>query len=209
MDLTSLLPGSWDVLEASLPNGDNAYRGTIKIKQQRDIFDFEWLITAGEYVGIGLALDTHVLVSCGEQRAGLGIALYQIQPDFSVLVQWSAAELQGFTGQGKFTSKFNGSFEGEHELTQYLPDGAWYGSWTVNIQKSGRLFEVIWRKGKAIHFTGLGFAIPNGLAVGWYPDISQLAFLDYSLDPDNPDQLLAVWALGGFTALGVETLKRK
>jgi hypothetical protein len=207
--ITDLLPGSWDVLQVSMPNGDPAYSGTIRIKARRDVFDFDWQITAGEYVGIGLINNDHILVSCGEQYAGLGVALYQIQPDSSIRVQWSTPELQGYSGSGSFASSFSGSFEGEHELTQYLPDGSLHGRWTVDIRATGSLFNVTWRKSGAVHFSGLGFATSHGLAVGWYPDCSQLAFLDYSIDPASSERLLAVWALGGFTTLGSEILKRQ
>ena len=49
----------------------------------------------------------------------------------------------------------------------------------------------------------------HGLVVGWYPDLRQLALLDYTADPEDHNRLLASWVLGGFTSLGTETLKRK
>jgi hypothetical protein len=112
-------------------------------------------------------------------------------------------------GVGKFTSPFHGSFEGEHQLTQHLPNGSLHGQWTLDIRKTGKVFAITWRKGEAVHFTGLGLEIDGGIAVGWYPDISQLAFLDYTVDPANPYGLLAAWVLGGFTSLGTEILTRK
>ena len=155
-----------------------------------------------------MPLDNHVFVSCGEQRAGLGIALFQVQPDSQVLIQWNTPELQGTIGRGEFLSRFTGSFEGDHRLKYHLPDGSLHGEWNVKIQRTGSLFEIIWRKGDAVHFTGLGLATANDLAVSWYPDLHQLAFLDYVLDPDNKDHIEATWVLGGFSTLGTETLKR-
>ena len=207
-DLATAFVGSWDVLQATLPNGQNAYTGTIIVKRNRNTFDLDWEITAGQYVGVGLSIDNHVFVSCGEQRAGLGIALFHVQPDSQILIQWGTPELQGTIGRGEFISRFTGSFEGEHRLRYHLPDGSFHGEWNVRIQKSGSLFEIIWQKGNTVHFTGLGLATANGLAVGWYPDLSQLAFLDYVLDPDDKNRILATWILGGFSTLGTETLKR-
>ena len=207
-DWAKAFAGSWDVLQATLPNGQNAYTGTIHVKQNRETFDLDWEITAGQYVGVGLPLDNHVFVSCGEQRAGLGIALFQVQPDSQVLIQWNTPELQGTIGRGEFLSRFTGSFEGDHRLKYHLPDGSLHGEWNVKIQRTGSLFEIIWQKGDAVHFTGLGLATANSLAVSWYPDLHQLAFLDYVLDPDNKNRIEATWVLGGFSTLGTETLKR-
>jgi hypothetical protein len=206
--LASEFTGVWNILEATFPNGQFAYTGTIDIKRNRSIFDLDWNISAGRYVGIGLLINSHLFVSCGEQRAGLGIALYLVRSEREVSIQWCTPEMHGAVGSGAFTSRFNGSFEGEHELTQHLPDGSLHGTWTVVIQKTGSIFEIIWRKGEAIHFRGLGLEMASGLAVSWYPDTRQLAFLDYIFDPANSDSLLATWALGGFTSLGTERLKR-
>jgi len=208
-ELASSFSGSWVVLEATLPDGQLAYSGIINAKRNGSTFELDWDITAGVYVGIGLPFNSHLYVSCGEQRAGLGVALFLVRPGPEVTVQWSIPELQGAVGTGKLTSRFNGSFEGEYPLTQYLPDGSVHGAWTVEIRKTGSIFEIAWRKGKAIHFTGLGLGILSGLAVGWYPDTRQLAFLDYSFDSENRDRLIASWALGGFTSLGTEVLRRR
>ena len=201
--------GSWDVLETILPNGQPGYTGTITIRPNRHVFELTWAITAGQYVGIGLSTSAHLLVSCGELRAGLGIALYQAQSDHSVSVLWSILEMQGTAGVGEFTSPFHGSFEGEHQLTQHLPDGSLHGQWTLDIRKTGKVFAIAWRKDEAVHFTGLGLEIDGGIAVGWYSDVAQLAFLDYTVDSANPDRLLASWALGRVTSLGTEILARK
>ena len=201
--------GSWEVLEATLPNGQFAYTGTIDIKENRSVFKLDWEITAGRYVGIGLPIKSHLFVSCGEQRAGLGVALFHVRPNSDVAIQWCTPEMQGGIGGGAFTSRFNRDFEGEHELAQYFPDGSLHGTWTVVIKKTGSIFEILWRKGEAIHFRGLGLQMASGLAVSWYPDTRQLALLDYVFDPLDSDCLLATWALGGFTSLGTEKLKRK
>ena len=201
--------GVWDVMEAALPNGQSAYSGAIAIRRSRSVFDLDWDITAGRYFGIGLLSDSHLYVSCGEQRAGLGCALFHVQSGGAVAIQWSAPEMQGAVGGGTFTSRFNGAFEGKHELAQNLPDGSLHGTWTVEIQKTGSVFEIVWRKDETNHFSGLGIEMSNGLAVSWYPDTRQLALLDYVIDPDDNDCLSATWALGGFTTLGSEKLKRK
>jgi hypothetical protein len=204
----STFAGAWNVVESTLPNGQVAYNGIINVKRNGSAFSLDWDITDGRYVGIGIPNDTHLYVSCGEQRAGLGIALFHVRSDTEVSIQWSTPELQGAIGGGAFTSQFNGAFKGEHELTQYFPDGALHGSWEVRIEKTGGIFEIIWRKGEAIHFRGLGLEMSNGLAVSWYPDVRQLAFLDYVLDPEDSDCMSGTWALGGFTSLGTEKLKR-
>jgi hypothetical protein len=208
-NLASPFAGAWDVADSTLPDGRFAYTGIINIKRNGSAFDLDWDITAGRYVGIGLPANSHLYVSCGEQRAGLGIALFHVRSGNEVSIRWSTPELQGAIGDGAFTSQFNGAFEGEHELAQYFPDGTLHGSWTIRIEKTGSIFEIIWLKGENIHFSGLGLETADGLAVSWYPDIRQLALLDYILDPEDRDCLSSTWALGGFTSLGTEKLKRK
>jgi hypothetical protein len=199
--------GVWDVVESTLPDGQIAYTGTIEIKQNGSVFDLDWDLTAGRYVGIGLQLGSHLYVGCGEQRAGLGIAIFQARSGNQVSIQWSTPELQGAVGGGAFISQLNGGIEGRHELAQHLPDGSLSGMWTVEIQKTDSIYQIVWRKGESIHFRGLGIEMANGLAVGWYPDTRQLAVLDYILDTE--DSLSSIWALGGYTSLGTEKLKRK
>lgn len=206
--LTNSLAGSWNVSQAILPNGQHAYSGTIRVRQNLKTYTFDWDISAGRYVGIGLPLGNHVFVSCGEQWAGLGIALFRVQQNAQVFVEWSNPELQGNLGSGKFITPFHGSFEAEHEMTLQLPDGSKYGQWNIEIQKTGSLFEITWKKQNVIHLTGLGLPFGPDLAVSWYTDLRQLAFMDYTIDPNVKDTVKAAWALGGFTNLGTETLVR-
>ncbi|MGH7470247.1 MAG: hypothetical protein ACRENP_20075 [Longimicrobiales bacterium] len=208
-ELASGFAGAWNVEEATFPKGEFAYTGTINIEQNGSTFDLDWNISAGRYVGVGLCSDSHLYVSCGEQRAGLGIAVFQILSGSDISILWCTPEMRGSLGTGEFISTFNGRIEGEHKLIQYLPDGSVHGTWTVQVKRVDRTFELVWRKGHAIHFQGLGLEMPSGLAVSWYPDVKQLAILDYILDPEDRDGLSAVWALGGFSSLGTERLKRK
>jgi hypothetical protein len=207
-DIPSPFEGTWTVAEATLPNGDFAYTGTVTIQRTVTIFMLDWDITAGKYAGLGLPLAGHLFVSCGEQLAGLGLALYQLQREANVSIQWCTVGMSGAVGSGVFTTPWPGTFEGSHQIVQYLPNGQLYGEWSLSIQKTDQIYELTWRKGDVIHFTGLGLDTPNGLAAACYPDVKQLALLDYLPDPHDPRHLTAVWTLGGYTALGTETLTR-
>ena len=207
--LSAPFEGVWNVTEATLPDGRFGYTGVIAIQRLANTFTLDWDISAGRYVGLGLLSDEHLFVSCGEQFAGLGIALYHLQPDGQVSIQWCNAETAGSIGNGRFSSPWPGSFEGSHEIVQYLLDGRPYGQWTLSIQKTGQIYELAWQKGETIHLRGIGLDTPHGLAAAWYPDLNQLAFLDYFVDPTNPQRLKALWALGGYTGLGTETLTRQ
>jgi len=195
--------GLWDVAHATLPNGEFAYSGRIAIAQRGAAFDLEWDISAGTYVGVGLEHNGRLYVSCGEQRAGLGLALFT-RNSAGIAVRWATPE-PGGVGAGTLALHSN-TFEGEHQLALRLPDGRLYGDWTLAIRRAAAVCELEWRKGAAVHFRGLGLETPDGLAAGWYPDTAQLAFLDYHAVDTN--HLRARWALGGFTALGDEALTR-
>lgn len=206
--LEPLFAGQWEVIEATLPNGSFAYTGTLTVQRQGALFGLEWNISAGRYVGLGLTLGEHLLVSCGEQVAGLGLALLQPEADGQISIQWCAGGVADTAGHGTFVNSWTGTFEGEHEVVQYLPDGRLYGEWLLSIRRVGQIYELAWRKGEAVHWQGLGLDTPGGLAAAWYPDPRQLALLDYKLDLLDPECLTAVWTLGGFTGLGTETLRR-
>ena len=197
--------GSWEVVHATLPNGQSGYTGTIDIDGNEDVFALDWRISAGRYVGVGLRVGTHLFVGCGAQRAGLGVALFRVDGSG----RWSTPELQGASGAARFRSPLTGSFLGEHELEQRLPDGSLHGEWTLEVSRQGEVFEVTWRREAAVHFRGLGLAITDGLVVGWYPDLGELAVLDYTLAENDPDHLDATWALGGYCSLGSERLRRR
>lgn len=200
--------GKWEVLEATLPNGQPGYTGTIAIRPQGRAFDLVWEISAGAYVGIGLPLGERLLVSCGPQRAGLGLALFRGADGSAVTAEWTVPELAGAVGGGAWLSPWTGSFEGSHELVQQLPDGTAHGEWTLEIRQKSEVFEIDWIAGGAVHFRGLGIVVEGVLAAGFYPDLGQLALLDYVPSPQGPDQLEGRWALGGFTSLATERLRR-
>lgn len=201
--------GIWDVQTATLPDGTFAYSGTISIARQQAIWLLDWDISAGRYVGVGLECAGHLLVSCGEQHAGLGLALFERQTDSAIAITWCSAELGGQVGGGRFLAPWGGEWAGEHEVAQTLPDGRAHGAWQLSIQPAGQIYELAWRRGEIIHWHGLGLPTPRGLAAAWSPDIRQLAFLDYTHPADDLDQLHATWALGGFTSLGREALARR
>ena len=195
--------GLWNVAHATLPNSEFAYTGRIAIARRGAAFDLDWEISAGAYVGVGLEHNGHLYVSCGEQRAGLGSLLLTRNAE-GVSVRWATPELDG-VGSGAITMTSN-TFEGEHELMLRLPDGRPYGEWTLTVRQNDAIYEIEWRKGAVAHFRGLGLGAPDGLAIGWYPDLAQLAFLDYHAA--DAQTLHARWALGGFATLGDELLAR-
>lgn len=199
--------GKWEVLEATLPNGKPGYTGTIAIRPRGSVLDLEWDISDGTYVGIGLPLGERLVVSCGPQRAGLGLALFKIR-DGSVTVEWTMPELLGAVGGGAWLSPWTGDFEGSHQLFQRLPDGTSHGEWTLDVRRSNEVFEVDWRQGDVVHFRGIGFEAEGSLVVGLFPDLGQLAVLDYELAGGDPDRIAGRWALGGFGSLATESLRR-
>jgi len=207
MHAASPFVGTWKVVEAILPSGAFGYTGHIVIAQHGSVCLLDWKISAGTYVGVGMLHGEHLLVSCGEQLAGLGLALCSVEGS-AISVRWCAGEAPYQSGTGRFTTPWLGTFEGEHELTLALPDGRHYGTWTLAARRTGAIFELTWRKGEQMHLRGIGLAVPGGLAAFWYPDAAQLAVMDYQLAPEDPGRLTAVWGLGGFTTLGTETLIR-
>jgi hypothetical protein len=154
-----------------------------------------------------LLLGERLVVSCGPQRAGLGLILFEVHGD-AVTAEWTVPELRGAIGGGIWVSPWEGSFEGNHRLVQQLPDGTPHGDWMLDVRRSGEVFEVEWRVGDAVHFRGLGFEVDGALAVGFYPDLGQLAVLDYAPEAGNPDLIEGRWALGGFATLATERLRR-
>lgn len=195
--------GVWTVAEATLPTGAFAYTGTITVERCGAAFVLDWDISAGRYVGVGLLHGDHLFVACGEQWAGLGVALYHTNGE----IAWSVGEYPAMEGTGRFTTPWQGDFTGEHAIEYHFGDGRIYGAWTVAAQMRGQVYDVRWLKHGQQHFWGIGLPTAGGVAVGWYPDRAQLAFLDYSFADDG--RLQAVWALGDDGRLGTEILERR
>lgn len=209
MEQTAPFTGVWDVTHATLPDGTFAYTGTITIRPLGELFALEWDISAGRYVGLGMLAGDHLLVACGEQWAGLGLAHYKREADGAVAVTWSSPDVAGATASGRFAPSIGDSFVGTHEVIHHLWNGQQAGAWDVEIVAGDGLYDIIWRKNDVIHWRGLGLDAPDGLFVAWYPDIKQLALLDYTLDPADPNTIHARWALGGYQGLGTETIVKR
>lgn len=199
--------GSWQVLEATLPNGKPGYTGTIEIRQHGSAYDLEWSISDGSYVGIGFERGGNLLVACGPQRAGLGLAFFRLDGE-RVRVDWIVPELRGATGVGELLSPWRGSFDGVHQLRQLLPDGCEQGRFALEVTRKGEAFELVWRQGDAVHFRGIGFEAAGGLVAAWFPDPGQLALLDYAVAAGDSGLIEGRWALGGFPSLAAERLQR-
>lgn len=199
--------GVWTVDHATLPGGRVAYTGTLIIQKTDQIYTLTWNITAGHYVGIGITHNGHLYVSCGETFDQLGIALYYRHDD-GLSGTWSVPELGGRIGDVVFTNPWTGTFEGRHIVIHGGPHMNEVGLWEVSFEKHNDIYEIMWRQPQGQARKGLGMAMENGIAAGWYPDPKQLAFLDYRFDDQAPHRLAASWALGGFTTLGVEQLTR-
>lgn len=198
---------------ATLPDGRFAYDGSISIARQNDAYALNWDISAGLYVGVGLRVSDgkteHLIVACGEHFAGLGVGVFQTDDAHGGYnLRWTSAELAGAVGGGRLVPGDDArAFDGVYQLIQRLPGGKLYGEWALVAQRDNAVFDVSWHRSRAQHWRGLGLPLANGLAVAWYPDVAQLAFLDYSIGPSR--ELIATWALGGFNTLGTERLVRE
>jgi hypothetical protein len=203
-----LFSGLWNVEEATLPDGSFAYQGRITVQQAGDTHTVMWDTSAGRYVGIGLRYEGRLYVSCGEHFASLGIGL--LKPDEAhggFNLTWSSIELNGQLGSGRLApSDESSGVEGVFQLIQRLPGGKLYGEWALVIQRVGDLYRLDWHRSRALHMRGFGLPTSAGIAIGWYADLAQLAFLDYV--PEGLSALNAKWALGGFETLGSERLTR-
>jgi hypothetical protein len=157
---------------------------------------------------MGLFAQQHLIVSCGEQFAGLGLALYTRQPDGQIAIRWCSGEAPAVLGTGSFANPVHASFEGTHSVVYTFADGSLYGAWECTIRAIGALYTVEWRRNGNCHWRGIGLPLEDGLAVAWCPDKQQLAFLKYTCDSAQPDLLRCIWALGDFEALGDEVLIR-
>jgi hypothetical protein len=205
-DETPPFAGLWRVEHATLPDGSFAYTGTIETRAVGETFSLDWDISAGRYVGIGIPHRGHLLISCGETFAGLGIALYYLDDSGRATGRWSAPELSGAVGRARLVSRWAGTFEGEHRIAHTHPVTGEEMLFDVRVTRNNAIYVVTWSAGE-LELAGLGIPTDGGVALGWYPDLTQLAFLDYALDP-GAGGIDAVWALGGYTTLGTERLVR-
>ncbi len=202
MRIQNLDTACFKVLNATLPNGTFAYTGKIHFQRVLDTWSLDWEISAGQYVGLGILRGSHLYVSCGLQRAGLGILLMEKDQ-----ILWSNPEMAGVLGTGEVLSR---SSEGNlitAQIKLLLPNQKDYADWTLELKRNGATHIAQFSYMGVGAFQGLALPIADGFVIGWYSDLSQLALLDYFADNQNQDRLLANWALGSFSTLGTEVLE--
>ena len=167
------------------------------------------LATTAPSSGEALALQApYDPTNCPSAAVVLGIAVYTPGPDQIVGVRWTTPDLEGEVGTGTFTSAWTGTWEGTHRVTHQSGDRHARGASTLHISRTNQVYELTWQASDGTTCTGLGIATPDGLAAGWYPDVRQLALMDYVLAPQDNHRLNARWALGGYSMLGSEMLRR-
>jgi hypothetical protein len=207
--------GFWNVATATLPDGKPAYTGSVTVQQHGHTPLLFWDTSAGMYVGIGLEAGAHLFVACGEHFAGLGLGIMRSSDtEAHFQLQWTSLELDGNIGAGRVMrlteagdEDLAAGYAGQYQWTQRLPNGKLLADFWLLIEAAGPRYNIVLFKNKHVHTVGMGLPFDGGLALAWYPDPAQLAFMDYQFA--HPDELIAEWALGGFEALGYERLTRE
>jgi hypothetical protein len=207
--------GYWKVAEATLPNGKHAYSGKVTVQKIKDTPLMVWETTAGDYVGIGTHAGGKLYVAVGEHYAGLGVAIATPSEDGGAYtLSWSSCELDGVLGSGRMVRLTDPDpdkpFAGHYHMMLRLPNRRLLAEWYVLIDQHGAVYQMAFvqqrLESKLAHTAGLALPCDGGFALCWYPDMSQLAFMEYEIK--HPDELRAVWALGSQDALGTERLTR-
>ena len=188
------LVGDWEV-EATVPGG-GTYTGRVIARLAGDAVELEWDITAGRYVGLGLAAAGAWYVACGEDWAGLGLALLGA----GGTARWAPAPGRGEIGVTTLVPAGAGRWEAGPTTAAAVPFAA------VSLGRGGYLLEAELTGGPAGR--GLALPFPGGHAVAWYPRFDQTVILRYAAGRE-PGTLEAVWGLGGHRGLAAETLRSR
>src|SRR5262249_50394639 len=175
------LEGRWRIVGATVPDGTPGYTGLLDVRRGGETYRLQWDITAGPYVGVGGLEEDHRVVACGQEWEGLRVASIRARADGALRVRWS---------------------EGGDVAEEPVEPGG------LALRRVGDVYEATWRPGGHEEHVGVGFDVPGGVVAGWSAEVTELAVLDYVLDPADPDRLSATWALGGCTSLGDESLVR-
>ncbi len=187
-----MLVGEWEV-EATVPGG-GSYTGRVFGRPVGDTVELEWDITSGRYVGLGLEVRGAWYVACGEDWAGLGLALVRVDGT----VRWCPAPETGEVGASRLVPSGVRHWEAGPGTAPGFPFSA------VSLTGSRYLREAELRGGPAGR--GLALPFPGGHAVAWYPRFEQTVILRYAAGREE-GTLEAVWGLGGHRALAAETLR--
>lgn len=188
------LVGDWEV-EATVPGG-GAYTGRVTARLAGDTVEMEWDITAGRYVGLGLARAGAWYVACGEDWAGLGLALLGADGT----ARWAPGPGRGEVGITTLIPAGTGRWEAGPATAADFPFAA------VSLGRGGYLLEAELTGGPAGR--GLALPFPGGHALAWYPRLDQTVILRYAAGRE-PGTLEAVWGLGGHRGLAAETLRSR
>lgn len=186
------LVGDWEV-EATVPGG-GCYTGRVAARPVGAVVEVEWDITAGRYVGLGLAVGEAWYVACGEDWQGLGLALLRVDGR----VRWSPAPERGLATATTLTPVGAEHWKAGPATAPGFPFAS------IVLGGSPYLRQAELQGGPVAR--GLALPFPGGHALAWYPRFDQTVILRYAPGRD-PGTLEAVWGLGGYEALAAETLR--
>jgi hypothetical protein len=190
------LVGNW-LVEATVPGGGR-YAGTIGVRPVGETVELSWDTTAGRYFGIGLEEGGAWYVACGEDAAGLGLALVSREGK----LRWSPAPNRGTVGSAVLSPAFARRGSPVWEADPDSPAGSPFTA--LVLEGGGEVREAGLRGGPVAR--GLALPTAAGWAIAWYPRFDQTVILRY-LPGRRRGTWEAVWALGGRLELAGELLR--
>lgn len=139
-------------------NSGAKYEGALMIANDNEAYKFSWQTSRGKYTGVGVQFGDAVAVAYSESgdAAGCGVVLYRIGQDG--LLSGRIATIGDSTFGTERAERLEGtSFAGKYSVSGTTSLGEQYGG-TMDIQKDGQGYGVIWRAEK----TSAGFGIWQG-----------------------------------------------
>ena len=99
----------------------------------------------------------------------IGVVYYEIRPEGGQIdAKWYTTRLEAKqAGTGLAIGDTSNGFPGRYEISYYFPDGALSIVLDLEIEKTGDVYELRYKKDGETLLAGVGFETPHGLVAGY------------------------------------------
>jgi len=99
----------------------------------------------------------------------IGVAYYRIKTGGNVVeaIWYTTRQNKKKLGTGIAKGDTSNGFPGNYTITYFNADGNETGTYDLEIEKTGAIYDLFYRKDGKLLFVGVGIETSDGMAVGW------------------------------------------
>jgi hypothetical protein len=99
----------------------------------------------------------------------IGVVYYRIKPGENVIsaTWYTSRQNKKQLGTGVAKGDTSNGFPGNYVITYFTADGCETGTYDLEIEKTGDIYDLSYRKDGELIFVGVGIETSDGMAAGW------------------------------------------